>query len=186
VAEFATANVLERESQQPEHPHRNSVLSAYPSRQLWLAAILALRLCKLPSRWHAYYLISGRQRLSRSARALMTLMAVQYLPWILRRHTEHRATGWYVRAECILPTTAAAACLMDAMVIECKTGTCCVLFRIKTLDRIALSVEAFICEIREVFLAAAPANPGRLVSTRHLRRCRKQSIALSCRNQATG
>ena len=45
-----------------------------------------------------------------------------------QRHTEHRATGWYVRAECILPTTAAAACLIDAMVIECRLGTCRVLF----------------------------------------------------------
>jgi hypothetical protein len=186
MAEFATANVLERESQRPEHPHRNSVVSAYSSRQLWSAAIPVLRFCKLPSRWHAYYLIGGRQRLSRSARAMVTLMAVQYLPWILQRHTEHRTTGWYVEAECILPTTAAAACLMDAMVVECRIGTCCVLFRIKTLDRIALSVEAFTCEIREVYLAAAPANPGRLVSTRHLRRCRKQLIALSCQNQATG
>ena len=40
-----------------------------------------------------------------------------------QRHTEHRATGWYVRAECILPTTAATACLMDAMVIECRLRT---------------------------------------------------------------
>ena len=38
-------------------------------------------------------------------------------------HPEHRATGWYVRAECILPTTAATACLMDAMVIECRLRT---------------------------------------------------------------
>jgi hypothetical protein len=68
-----------------------------------------------------------------AARALVTLMAIQYLPLYLclylyygQRHTEHRVTGWYVRAECILPTAAAKACLMDAMVIECRIGTCCV------------------------------------------------------------
>jgi hypothetical protein len=76
------------------------------------------------------------------------LMAVQYLPLFLilylyygQRHTEHRATGWYVRAECILPTAAAKACLMDAMVIECRIGTCCVFVQEgETLKLIALSL----------------------------------------------